>query len=152
MLMLTRRSVLAGVGLSALAPSVLWAQKRAVFFATENGAMSGFDAVAYFRGGRPMRGRPDVMVMWKGAAWHFVSQEHREAFERNPRAFAPRFGGYCAFAMAHGQLSSADPTAWKIVDGRLYLTHSPVVEKIWEANMADYIRKAEVNWPDVLYR
>ncbi|EEX08028.1 YHS domain protein [Ruegeria lacuscaerulensis ITI-1157] len=152
MMMLTRRSVLSGVALSVAVPSVLWAQKRAVFFATDSGAMAGFDTVAYFRDGRPMKGKPDIVVMWKGVAWRFVSQQNREAFEGNPRAFAPRFGGYCAYAMAHGQLSSADPAAWKIVDGRLYLTHSPEIERVWEANMADYIRKAETNWPDILYR
>lgn len=135
-----------------MAPTTLWAQKRPVFFETASGAMTGFDTVSYFRDGRPVRGKPDIVVMWKGAAWHFVSQENREAFESNPRAFAPRFGGYCAFAMAHGQLSSTDPTAWKIVDGRLYLTHSPEIERVWEANMAEYIRKAEANWPDILYR
>ncbi len=122
-----------------------------MFFSTEGGAMTGFDPVAYFTDGQPVRGLPEISVMWKGGEWHFASQGNREVFESDPRAFAPRFGGYCAYAMAHGQLSSTDPKAWKIVDGRLYLTHSPQVERIWLANMDEYIRMAEENWPDILY-
>ncbi|MGV6805224.1 MAG: YHS domain-containing (seleno)protein [Ruegeria sp.] len=113
--------------------------------------MTGYDAVSYFRDSGPMVGLPGIAVTWKGAEWHFANQENREAFERNPRAYAPRFGGYCAYAMAYAQLSSTDPMAWKIADGRLYLTHSAAVEKIWLTDMATYIRKAEANWPAILY-
>lgn len=149
--MLSRRSVLAGITLAIAAPLSLRAQNKPVYFAVQGAAMTGYDTVSYFGEGGPVRGRPDISVMWKGATWHFASAENREAFERNPRAYAPRFGGYCAYAMAYGELSSTDPLAWKIVDGRLYLTHSTAVEAMWLADMESYIRKAEENWPEILY-
>ncbi len=114
--------------------------------------MSGYDAVSYFNDGKPLVGLPEYSVVWKGAEWHFATAENRDAFEMNPRAYAPQFGGYCAYAMAQGELVSTDPTLWQVVDGRLYLTHSPEIEDMWTNDRAEYIRKAEENWPVVLYR
>ena len=149
--MLSRRSVLAGITLTFATPLTLRAQNSPVYFAAEGAAITGYDAVSYFQNSGPVLGRPEISVMWKGATWRFSTQANREVFERNPRAYAPRFGGYCAYAMAYGELSSTDPLAWKIVDDRLYLIHSPVVEKLWLADMANYIQKAEGNWPAILY-
>ncbi|WP_083347684.1 YHS domain-containing (seleno)protein [Ruegeria halocynthiae] len=122
-----------------------------MFYADNGMAISGYDAVSYFKAGTPILGQPDIALMWKGATWRFASEENRDRFERNPRAFAPQFGGYCAYAMAKGRLSSTDPQAWQIVDGRLYLTHSEAIERIWEKNASRNIREAEEHWPDVLY-
>ena len=114
--------------------------------------MAGYDAVSFFNDDAPVLGLPEYAVVWKGAEWHFASAENREAFERDPRAFAPQFGGYCAYAMAHGRLKSTDPSLWDVVDGRLYLTHSPEIEEMWRQDQAKYIDMAEANWPVVLYQ
>ncbi len=148
--MLTRRLLLGAVAATLIAP-VAQAQDLPVFYVTGGAAIAGYDAVSYFNDGTPVRGQPEYAVMWKGAEWHFASAENREAFERNPRAFAPQFGGYCAYAMAMGSLSSTDPKAWQVVDGRLYLTHSPAIERIWSEDPAEYIRMADAHWPLVLY-
>ncbi|WP_155147298.1 MULTISPECIES: YHS domain-containing (seleno)protein [Alphaproteobacteria] len=149
--MLSRRSLIASFA-AALFASALHAQDRPVFYADDGLAMAGYDAVSYFDEGVPTRGQPEIAVMWKGAEWHFASQENRERFESNPRAFAPQFGGYCAYAMTYGSLSSTDPNAWKIVEGRLYLTHSPAIERMWDRNLTQNIRMAEEYWPAVLYK
>jgi len=149
--MLPRRSVLAGLTFSIACPLTLRAQTAPVFYSAKGAAITGYDAVSYFRDGGPVQGQPDIAVMWKGATWRFASQENREAFELNPRAYAPRFGGYCAYAMAYGELTSTDPMAWKIVGGRLYLTHSLEIEKMWLTDTTGFIQKAEKNWPAILY-
>ncbi len=123
-----------------------------MFYVDDGKAVSGYDTVSYFKAGTPERGLPDIALMWKGAMWQFASEENRDRFERNPRAYAPQFGGYCAYAMAKGHLSSTDPQAWQIVDGRLYLTHSETIERIWERDVTNYIREAEAHWPAVLYQ
>ncbi|WP_255611718.1 YHS domain-containing (seleno)protein [Ruegeria sp. SCSIO 43209] len=123
-----------------------------MFYVDDGMAVSGYDAVSYFKAGAPELGQPDIALMWKGAIWRFASEENRDRFERNPRAYAPQFGGYCAYAMAKGLLSSTDPMAWQIVDGRLYLTHSEAIERIWERDVTNYIREAEGHWPAVLYQ
>ncbi|MES0824668.1 YHS domain-containing (seleno)protein [Ruegeria sp. SCP11] len=148
--MLTRRFLLGAMVASFITPAVK-AQEMPVYFATDGAAMAGYDVVSYFDGESPVRGQPEYSVVWKGAEWHFASAENRDAFERDPRSFAPQFGGYCAYAMAQGVLISTDPLAWQVVDGRLYLTHSLEIEEMWREASAEYIRMAEAHWPVILY-
>lgn len=148
--MLTRRSFFGAIAAAAIA-SAAQAQNMPVFFAPNGAAMAGYDAVSYFTGGEPKPGQPEYSVVWKGAEWHFATAENRDLFESNPRAYAPQFGGYCAYGMAQGELTSTDPTVWQVVEGRLYLTHSPEIEQIWRSDTAGYIRMAEEHWPVVLY-
>lgn len=149
--MLTRRFLFGALSAAVLA-SAVHAQDMPVYFAPDGMAMGGYDPVSYFESDVPVQGRPEISVMWKGAEWHFASQENRELFESNPRAFAPQFGGYCSYAMAYGVLKSTDPSAWQVVDGRLYLTHSPEIEQMWRQDRGDYIHQAQEYWPDILYR
>ncbi|MCE8521320.1 YHS domain protein [Ruegeria pomeroyi] len=150
--MLNRRNLISGIaGTLILTAPPLWAE--ASVFYTENGAaIRGYDTVAYFTEGAPVPGAPTIAVMWKGAVWHFASQENRAAFEANPRAFAPQFGGYCAYAVSRGYTSDTDPTAWQIVDGELYLIHSAEVARLWVEDVAGNIAGARKNWPAVLDR
>ncbi|WP_170422766.1 YHS domain-containing (seleno)protein [Ruegeria arenilitoris] len=145
-----RKIILGAIAALALVPAVQ-AQDMPVYFETDGAVMAGFDPVSYFQGTAPVRGMPEYAVIWKGAEWHFASAENRDLFESNPRAYAPQFGGYCAYAMAQGLLKSTDPMLWDMVDGRLYLTHSPEIEKVWRGDRAEFIEMAEENWPVVLY-
>ena len=139
--------------LAVLAPAAGPARAGSPLFHTENGvAIRGYDTVAYFRRGEAVPGRPDIAVAWKGAIWRFASQDNREAFEANPRAYAPRFGGYCAYAVSRGYLAAGDPQAWEIVDGRLYLIHDPALKRVWERDVAGNLALAEANWPALLKR
>ena len=146
--MISRREFVVGMA-GVFAARTAWANSP-LYYADQGMAVSGFDAVSYFRSQAPMRGQADISVMWKGAEWRFASMEHREMFEANPRAFAPQFGGYCAYAVSRGHLLESDPRAWRIVDDKLYLIHSPKVEKIWEQDIAGNIALAEQNWPALL--
>ncbi len=129
------------------------ASAGAPLFHTESGiAIGGYDPVAYFTEGIPVPGRPDIQLEWKGAVWRFASQANRARFEANPRAYAPQYGGYCAYAMARGYLDSADPRAWKIVNGRLYLVHSFEMFRIWARDIPGNLALAEANWPAALRR
>ena len=113
-------------------------------------AIRGADAVAYFRGLGPVAGTVTERVRWRGAVWLFATPEHREAFERDPRRFAPRFGGYCAYTLSQGELAPADPHAFKIHEGRLYLVRSRAIRTVWLKNLTHNIRRAEQHWPSVL--
>jgi len=91
-----RHLILSGLALS-LVPSVLPAQ--AVY--TEDGlAIRGHDPVAYFTEGRPVRGSAEHVAEWNGATWQFASAQNRDAFLADPEAYAPQFGGFCAWAVA----------------------------------------------------
>ena len=65
----------------------------------------------------------------------------------------PRFGGFCAGAMMDGLLVPANPEAWAIVDGNLYMIAGDAKDiDVWKANAASDIEKANHNWPDAQNR
>jgi YHS domain-containing protein len=109
-------------------------------------ALSGYDPVAYFAVKDAVQGDPRFEFAWNGAKWLFSSQENLDRFRANPEAYAPQFGGYCAFAISEGHTATGDPQAWKVVDGKLYLNYNKEVKQKWEQNQAERIQKAEVNW------
>ena len=113
-------------------------------------ALDGHDAVAYFRTGKPVKGAAAHVVAWNGATWHFASAENKAAFEAKPEAFAPQYGGYCAWAVSQGYTAKGDPSHWRIVDGKLYLNYNASVQKSWEQNIPGHVSKADKNWPTVL--
>ena len=112
-------------------------------------ALKGYDAVAYFADGRPVRGEKAFRFEWGGANWLFATAAHRDAFAADPSAYAPQFGGYCAWAVSQGYTADIDPAAWKIVGGKLYLNYSSKIQRQWEEDVAGNIGKAEANWPGI---
>ena len=147
--MFTRRAFIGSLlATPLLAPPVL--ADAPVIFAEHGLAIRGSDPVAYFRKGRVVAGHAALTVMWRGALWCFESPSNREAFERDPHAFAPQYGGYCALALSGGGLISSDPAAWTIHDGRLYLKHSAAARDIWQSDPDTHIRHADANWSSLL--
>ena len=121
-----------------------------MFHAKQGMAIGGYDTVAFFVEDRAIQGQPGFAVQWKGAVWHFVSKDNQINFESDPRAYAPRFGGYCAFAVSQGYLMSGSPESWQIIGGELFLLYSPSVHQIWQRQSAELIVQARDNWPAVL--
>lgn len=117
---------------------------------TSNLAIRGADPVAYFTESAAVPGSPEYEYEWNGVIWRFSSAENMAAFQANPEAYAPEYGGYCAKAISEGNLASIDPRAWKIVNGKLYLNYSLEVQAQWEQNVSDNILRAEAFWPEVL--
>ena len=113
-------------------------------------AIDGTDTVAYFTEGAPVPGSPDHTVEWNGHVWQFSSAENAALFEADPEAYAPQYGGYCAFAAAQGYVASTVPEAWSIRDGKLYLNFSLGVRDRWLSNVDQFISQANDNWPGIL--
>jgi YHS domain-containing protein len=113
-------------------------------------AAGGYDVTAYFRLGRPIRGSATHQLRYKGATWRFASAKSQASFKANPAAYAPQFGGYCAWAVSQGYIAPGDPRQWKIVDGKLYLNFNARAKELWEADQADAIVRGHANWPNVL--
>lgn len=112
----------------------------------EGVAIRGYDPVAYFTEGRPVEGSPEFEHAWQDARWRFSNAEHRDRFAGDPDAYAPRYGGFCAGAMALGWKAPIDPEAWVIVDGKLYLNYTKRVRDELAADPAPRIAKADANW------
>lgn len=109
-------------------------------------AVHGYDVVAYFTDGRPVRGTTAFVHRWRDAEWRFASAAHRDAFAADPERYAPQYGGFCAYGVAEGAQVDVDPTAWRIVDGKLYLNIDHSVQRRWQQDIPGYIRRANENW------
>ena len=145
-------------GLVAVSAASVFAVPQAAFAAKaqiytgyfSNAAVGGYDTVAYFSVGKPVKGLSKYKTRWKGADWYFSSMENLDRFKAMPEKYAPQYGGYCAYGVSQNAAVKGDPLLWKIVDGKLYLNINRQVVNIWTKDIPGYIAKADKNWPDVL--
>lgn len=114
-------------------------------------ALQGYDPVAYFTVGEPTRGDWDISSEYNGATYRFANAENKATFDANPEAYAPAYGGYCAFGAAMGFKFDGDPTLWAIVDDVLYLNLSPAVQERWNEDQNGLIDQADANWVDIIH-
>jgi YHS domain-containing protein len=112
-------------------------------------ALGGYDPVAYFDGGKPMRGVATISATYGGARYLFATQEHRRAFLEDPKAYIPEFGGFCVLGTAFGEKVDIDPETGKVVNGKLYLNNNPKALEIFNKDRSGTITKAQTNWPAV---
>ncbi|HEX2199774.1 MAG TPA: YHS domain-containing (seleno)protein [Burkholderiales bacterium] len=124
--------------------------QKAPIYSDASGAIRGYDPVAYFTEGRPVKGSREFSYRWNGAEWRFASAQNRERFASAPEKYAPQYGGYCAYGVAGGYAVKIEPEAWSVVDGKLYLNYDRSVQASWKKDVPGYIRKADANWPTVL--
>ena len=112
-----------------------------------NVALEGYDAVAYFSVGKAMLGDPGITADWLGAEWHFASTENRDLFLANPVAYAPQYGGHCADGMAYDSkvATNIDPEAWRVINGKLYISYDPVSAAEFDT-IPDLVARADANW------
>ena len=115
-----------------------------------NKAVSGYDTVAYFTEGKPVKGDSKFTYKYKGANWLFSSAKNLELFKNDPEKYAPQYGGYCSWAVSQGYTASTDPEQWYIQDGKLYLNYDASVQKDWLKDKDNFIQLANKNWPSVL--
>ena len=113
-------------------------------------AVSGYDPVAYFTEGKPVKGNKSFSTTYQGATWLFSSAANRDLFVKNPAAYAPQFGGYCAWAVSKGYTAPSDPNAWKIVDNKLYLNYDKDIQEKWSKDIPGNIKAGDKNWPVIL--
>ncbi len=124
--------------------------EKAPVYSDRDGAIGGYDPVAYFVYDAAIKGSPRITYEWRGATWHFAHSENRAKFAADPEKYAPQFGGYCAYGVAQGYAVGVDPAAWSVVGGKLYLNYSTGVRERWRRNVEAHLREADANWPQVL--
>lgn len=106
-------------------------------------AIRGYDTVAYFTQGKPVKGVEEFQVEWGGANWWFSSREHAGLFSANPEKYAPQYGGYCAYGVAEDYLVKIEPDQWEIVNDKLYLNYDKKIQKRWQKDTTGYIDRAD---------
>ncbi len=141
--------VVAAIIVGAMFVSPLFSAKRQ--FADYNVdsdkvAIHGYDTVAYFTEGKPMKGSVDFEQVWQDTRWQFASATNRDLFTANPDRYAPQYGGYCALGISSGEYAPIDPNAWTIVDGKLYLNRTLEYRVAWRKAPEAYFATADYNW------
>lgn len=138
------RLVLAGVTLAATGRFALAGMLNAD---ADGVAIKGYDPVAYFTDNQPAMGTTEFTASHDGATYLFANAGNRDAFLAEPAKYAPQYGGFCAYAVAHGATAPIDPQAFTVLDGKLYLNYSDYVRAQWRNDAAGFISKADAAWP-----
>jgi YHS domain-containing protein len=121
--------------------------KTLVFTDKKGVALDGYDPVTYFTDGAPKKGDAKIEATFNGALYHFVSQENRATFEKEPTKHAPAYGGYCGYAASIGKVRPANPLIWSIVDGQLIVQHTKGADELWKKDVAVNKARADKYWP-----
>ena len=112
-------------------------------------ALRGYDPVAYFQAGKPVKGSKDISLIHSGGTYYFSSDANRASFQSNPGKYLPQYGGFCSYGAASNYKVDGDPKVWNIVDGKLYLNINKSVDRSWDRRQGFYIKKANKNWTKI---
>lgn len=135
-------------GIIAQSPSSELVKKH---FNLEKGlALAGYDAVSYFNGSKPAKGKGSIQAISDGVTYYFANEKNKQAFIQNPEKYKPEYGGWCAYAMgAKGEKVEVDPNTFKIINGKLYLFYNAFFNNTltsWNEDEAALKSKADNNW------
>lgn len=112
-------------------------------------ALEGYDVVNYFRG-TAVKGSPEYEAAHRGVAYRFTSERNLHLFQADPARYLPAYGGWCAYAMARsGNRVQADPGAFRVADGRVFLFSGNALKK-WKKKEESLLRQADANWSQLL--
>jgi hypothetical protein len=112
-------------------------------------AIEGFDPVAYFVEGRPVRGLPDFEAMQGGAVWRFHNADNRAFFAEHPEIYGPQFGGYDPIEVARGVALPGNPMFFVVTEQRLYLFSREASRDAFAADPERILRQANARWPEL---
>jgi YHS domain-containing protein len=112
-------------------------------------ALQGYDPVAFFTEGKPVKGDPVISSNVNGAIYHFAKAENKAAFDKEPAKYEPQFGGYCAYGVSKGDLVKIKVDAFQVVNGRLLLQYDQGIRDKFNKDTNGNLSKADANWPTV---
>jgi YHS domain-containing protein len=117
-------------------------------------AIQGYDPVSYFKQGKAIKGRKEVLASYDGVVYQFSSTANKETFLKSPASFEPQYGGWCAYAMGSaGEKVEINPETFKIIDGKLYLFYNAFFNntlKSWNKEEVSLKAKANANWSKII--
>jgi len=145
----SRRLILVGLPIAVIAAAnqAALAAEAAPQVAEKRLALSGYDPVSYFTDGHPEMGSTEYQASYDDATYWFKNPEHRALFVADPDHYAPQFRGYCTASLSRGQKVEADPQAWVIADGKLYVFGSEKGLARFQQQTTGVIANANENWP-----
>jgi hypothetical protein len=145
MALLSRRAML-GVVLVAAIPAMAQNARPGI---GKRVVIRGYDPVAYFTEGRPVKGVPEFSADFDEMTFWFANAKHRDMFVSDPDRYAPQFRGLCTISVSMGQIAEPDPEAWAIADGKLFLFSAKAGVAYFQQQPASVVAKAAQVWPSL---
>ena len=109
--------------------------------------LKGYDVVAYFKQGKPVKGNPAIQSTYQGATYLFASSADKADFDKDSPKYTPRYGGFCAYGVANGVLADVEgPDAFAVYRGKLYICGNEGALKGFKSDIDSNIGKADTNW------
>ncbi len=110
--------------------------------------LKGYDVIAYFKQGKPVKGNPAFESTYQGATYLFASSADKSDFDKDPQKYAPQYGGFCSYGVAMGVLASLEdrPESFAVYRGKLYICGNQEALKAFKSNIDSNIEKADSNW------
>ncbi|HVY71167.1 MAG TPA: YHS domain-containing (seleno)protein [Verrucomicrobiae bacterium] len=139
-------------GLVAATRAADMAGKQLVLKNKEGLALQGYDLVAYFTDGKPVKGVAKISSGHEGAKYLFASAAHKALFDADPAKYSPAYGGYCGYAASIDRLSPVSPEWFQIEDGKLILQHNKKAFDLFNKELRANVAKADENWPGLVAR
>ena len=115
-------------------------------------AIQGYDPVAFFTQGHPVKGSQQFESQYKGARYLFETADDKKLFDANPAKYEPQFGGFCAYAASQGHTAPIKIEAWQIVNGRLLMQYDLDIQKKFNKDTQGNLQKADQNWPGIVQK
>ncbi|KUF11097.1 YHS domain-containing (seleno)protein [Pseudoponticoccus marisrubri] len=139
--------------LIALAPAAFAADEHNVNNGLTMGGhplgLHGFDPVSMFEADAPQIGDSQFISAHEGVDYYFATAETKAAFDADPAAMLPQFGGFCAFGVYAGKKLDGDVRYADIVDGKLYLFVNRAIFDKYLEDPETIISGAFDKWPEI---
>ncbi len=132
-----------GGGANAAVSRYVWSDPVTGF------AIGGFDPLSFFTTRRPRKGIAKYEYEWRGVTFRFANKGNLAAFKAHPEIYAPRFGGYDAYAMADGKVVEGNPNIWMKQKQRVYLFASRKNRALWLVRRDDMVSEATRHWQEI---
>jgi YHS domain-containing protein len=114
---------------------------------TQGIILKGYDAVAYFKKGKPVKGNPAIQSSYQSATYLFASSADKADFDKDPAKYAPRYGAFCSYGVANGVFADVEgPDSFAVYKGKLYLCGNEGALKEFKTDIDSNIEKADTNW------
>ena len=121
--------------------------KKPLVNVDKNGViLKGYDAVAYLKQNKAVKGDPKYASRYEGATYYFASAEDKSEFDKDPAKYAPQYGGFCANSMRKRRIADIDPNSFFIYKDKLYVCTSARAVKEFSAKPEENIQAADKNW------
>ena len=130
---------------------------QSIDYNTKKGFIAkGYDVVAYFDNMAVM-GDDSFLTIYDGVKFKFSSDENLQKFKSNPEKYVPKYGGFCAYAIAvSGKKVNINPETFEIRNGALYLFYNSGKNntlQFWRQESPEELKvKADKNWEKIKKR